>query len=42
VNTALGLVMHEESADDGESVAEGLAVAFPEKSHAEPWRALSS
>jgi hypothetical protein len=31
VNTALGLVMHEERADDGESVAEGLAMAFPLK-----------
>jgi hypothetical protein len=35
VNTALGLVMHEESTDDGESVVEGLAVAFPLKSQAE-------
>jgi hypothetical protein len=42
VNTALGLVMHEERADDGESVAEGLTVAFPLKPHAEEWCALSS
>jgi hypothetical protein len=34
--------MHEERADDGESVAKGLAVAFPLKPHAEDWRALSS
>jgi hypothetical protein len=34
--------MHEERPDDGESVAEGVAVTIPLKLHAEEWRALSS